>query len=85
MEHQSQKGLVWTTDLQKMRVMEERLSSFMKYSLPAYHAVDGRVRSNYFFRLDRNEIIRFDEGTVSLTHYRGISEDTKVYCVFLVE
>jgi hypothetical protein len=76
---------VWASDLQKMRVVEEKLSSFMKYSLPAYHSIEGKFRSSYFFRLDRNEIIRFDEATVSVSHFRGICEDTKVYCVFLVE
>lgn len=57
----------------------------MKYSLPAFHSTEGRLKTSYFFRLDRNEIIRYDESTVSVTHYRGISEDIKVYCVFIVE
>jgi hypothetical protein len=45
---------VWSTDFQKMVVLEERLSSFVKYSLPAYHSAEGRLKSSYFFRLDRN-------------------------------
>jgi hypothetical protein len=45
----------------------------MKYSLPAYDSREGKLKTNYFFRLDRNEIIRFDESTISVTHYRGIS------------
>jgi hypothetical protein len=59
MERKSGHGEVWSTDLQKMRVLEEKLSSFVKYSLPAYHSMDGPARGSYFFRLDRNEIIRF--------------------------
>lgn len=43
-----------------MRVLEEKLSSFVKYSLPAYHSVDGSARGSYFFRLDRNEVIRYE-------------------------
>lgn len=37
-EDHSRKNEVWTTDLHKMKVLEEKLSSFMKYSLPAYHS-----------------------------------------------
>lgn len=71
--------------LEKLVVFEEKLSSFVKYSLPTYHSVTGTVRGTFFFRLDRNEIIRYEEGAQSVMHYRGISEETKVYCVMLVE
>jgi len=68
-----------------LKVHEERLSSFIKYSLPTYQRDDaGLVRGTYFFRLDRNEIIRYQEGNNHLIHYRGISEETKVYCVMLL-
>jgi hypothetical protein len=55
-------------------VHEERLSSFIKYSLPTYQRDVGLVRGTFFFRLDRNEIIRYQEGGSRLVHYRGIPE-----------
>ena len=69
----------------KIAVREEKISSSVKYSLPAYHSIEGLLKNTYFFRLDRNEIIRFDESTFKITHFRGIPEDSKVYCVVLLE
>lgn len=45
----------------------------MKYSLPAYDCIEGKIKASYFFRLDRNEIICYNEATNSIAHYRGIS------------
>lgn len=65
---------VITIRLDKLIVLEERLSSFIKYSLPTYNTTSGTVRGTYFFRLDRNEIIRYEDGGSTVVHFRGISE-----------
>lgn len=45
---------VITIGLEKLVVFQEKLSSFVKYSLPTYHQTTGIVRGTFFFRLDRN-------------------------------
>jgi hypothetical protein len=42
--------------------------------LPTYNNTNGNVRGIYFFRLDRNEIIRYEDGGSMIVHFRGISE-----------
>ena len=54
LEESNKKNEVWCTDFQKLTILEEKLSSFMKYSLPAFHSTEGRIKTSYFFRLDRN-------------------------------
>lgn len=61
-------------DLNHNKVVNEKLSSEIKYRLEIYSLSRGKLGTNLLaFQLMNNEVIVFDSTYRKLSHYRGVS------------